>query len=377
MEANEKFLESVRSFVKSVSGLLLFCVLSGALTACDNFGPGDLPGRGYGVMRISFAPYTYPKAGQLDELPDTNEFIITIKSSGGEELYNGKFGDCPEKFELKSGSYDIKIVSSDFKAPSFDSPCFGDEQCVVVKDNQCTYVQLVCTQINSGMRLQVDESFLSYCPNGVLYLKSTEGKLMYGYSEKRMAYFNPGAVSVILSDSGVDQVLLTKLLQPSDMLKIKVSANGNYSSSSSPSSQIAVDVDTSRNWVVDKLVIGGPVTGGETKDEALTVAQARKGAGLKDVWVCGYIVGGDLSSSSASFVPPFDSRTNLLLGPKSSTVDKSECLSVQLPSGDVRDALNLADNAHLLGKKILLQGDLYEAYFGIPGLKNVSDYEVK
>jgi hypothetical protein len=108
----------------------------------------------------------------------------------------------------------------------------------------------------------------------------------------------------------------------------------------------------------------------------MTVHQARSSAGSKDVWVCGYIVGGDLTSASASFDEPFTSRTNILLGPKSSTKDKDVCLSVQLPSGDLRDALNIVDNPQLLGKKVYLKGDIVDAYFGIPGIKNISEYDL-
>jgi hypothetical protein len=63
-----------------------------------------------------------------------------------------------------------------------------------------------------------------------------------------------------------------------------------------------------------------------------------------------------------------------MLGPKSSTVDKDVCLSVQLSSGDLRDALNLVDNPQNLHRKVYLRGDIVDAYYGIPGIKNVSEY---
>lgn len=111
--------------------------------------------------------------------------------------------------------------------------------------------------------------------------------------------------------------------------------------------------------------------------DALTVSQAIASAGESDVWVSGYIVGGDLTSSSASFSGPFSSRTNIVLGPRSSTSSRSSCISVSLPSGEIRDEINLVDNPHLLGRKVFLRGDLVEAYYGIPGMKNLTDYELK
>jgi hypothetical protein len=53
------------------------------------------------------------------------------------------------------------------------------------------------------------------------------------------------------------------------------------------------------------------------------------------------------------------------------------CLSVQLPSGELRDDLNLVDNPGLLGRKVCLKGDIVEAYYGIPGIKNISEYELQ
>ena len=62
---------------------------------------------------------------------------------------------------------------------------------------------------------------------------------------------------------------------------------------------------------------------------------------------------------------------------KPSTSSRSSCLSVSLPAGEIRDDMNLVDNPHLLGRKVCLKGDIVEAYYGMPGLKNLVDYELK
>ena len=99
-------------------------------------------------------------------------------------------------------------------------------------------------------------------------------------------------------------------------------------------------------------------------------------AGEKAVWVTGYIVGGDLSSSKngIKFEGPFESMTNIAIAARSSVTEKSSCVSVQLVKGEMRDALNLVDHPGLLGKKVYLKGDLQEAYYGIPGIKNLTEY---
>ena len=84
-----------------------------------------------------------------------------------------------------------------------------------------------------------------------------------------------------------------------------------------------------------------------------------------------------LTSANASFSPPFKSASNLLLGPRSSVSSRDNCIAVQLPSGDVRDALNLSSNPEMLGRLVCLKGDIESSYYGLVGLKNVSDFVLK
>lgn len=356
--------------IKKAAGKLVLVLMAVLSAACGKHGMDDL---GRGELRIAFAP-GQPMVRSGYDLPDTGDFMLKVADSNGKVLYEGTYGACPEVLEVKSGTYSVEAKSADFTKPAFDFPQYGDQQCVVVPAGGVVDVKLVCSQLNSGIRLSVDPSFLQYCPHGVLFLKSDQGKLMYGYSEKRTAYFSPGSVSLVLNESGTDRILTTRVLAPQEILCLGVSAvSGSSGEDGAPGGRISVALDTSRFWLNDNYVIGGEENGGD-EERALTVSQALASIGEEDVWVSGYIVGGDLSSSSASFEPPFKSRTNILLGPRSSTTDRSSCLSVQLSSGDLRDNLNLVDNPDMLGRKVVLKGDIVEAYFGIPGLKNISDY---
>ena len=329
-----------------------------------------------GELRISFEDVGMSHVKSYLEIPDTSDFILTVSGAGGKVLYDGAYGSSPESMMVSAGSYTISVRSCEFTRPAFSAPQFGDEQCVVVPSGGVASVRLVCRQLNSGIRLNIDKSFLTGCSDGALFLKSSQGKLMYSYSEKRTAYFSPGNVSLMFSSSGNDKILMTRTLKPQDMLVVNVSASLAHSPSSSPSEIISVAVDTSRIWSFEDYVIGGSAGGGSVS-EALTVTQAIASAGENGVWVSGYIVGGDLTSSSASFDAPFASRTNLLLGSRSSTSSRESCLSVQLSSGDVRDALNLVDNPSLIGRKVMLKGDVVESYYGLVGIKNITDYELK
>ena len=109
-------------------------------------------------------------------------------------------------------------------------------------------------------------------------------------------------------------------------------------------------------------------------DSAYDVLEAREHAGEDDVWVLGYVVGVASGSRNIVFGGPFSKNTNLVLGIRDTTTVRDSCLSVQLPAGPVREALNLVDNPDLTGREIYIKGDLVDAYYGIPGLKSPSDY---
>lgn len=329
-----------------------------------------------GHLRISFEDGvgTLTKTGEF--VPDTSDFLLTITDASGKVVYDGRFGDCPESLDVSAGSYMVKALSSEFSKPAFSVPQYGDEMCVIVPSGGTADVKLLCTQMNAGVRLNIDESFLRCCPDGVLFLKSSQDKLLYSYTEERIAYFKPGQVSLILSEGGKDEVLLSRNLQARQVLVLGVSVAETSSGSDIQGlGGISVVVDTSRTWLEDDYTIGGSSGKGSSADNAFTVALAISNGSVEDVWVSGYVVGGDLTSAAASFAGPFKSRTNILLGPRSSTVERSACIAVQLPSGKVRDALNLVDNPEMLGRKVCLKGDIVEAYYGLVGLKNVEAFE--
>ncbi|MBP5506305.1 MAG: hypothetical protein J6Y23_00460 [Prevotella sp.] len=116
--------------------------------------------------------------------------------------------------------------------------------------------------------------------------------------------------------------------------------------------------------------------GSYSKPYSVTEAiAAGTGAG---VYVKAYIVGcvsGKVYEEGATFSVLQDVKTNLLIAASASETDPSKCMPVQLPSGAVRNGLNLADNPDNLGKEVLLYGNI-EAYFKVPGLKSVTYAEI-
>lgn len=348
---------------------------------------GDVPGQGLSGLRISFNRDSVQETKAVSESIDTNSFLLDIRDSGGGCVYSGRYGDSPVSFDLPSGSYTVRAVSSEFKAPAFSCPQYGDEQCVVVPEGKVTGVRLNCTMMNCGIALNVASGFLTQYPKSSLFVKSDEGRLPYSYTERRIAYFKPGKVSLLMTDGIENRTIATRRLSAGDVLRLSVKVSGGAGPGQAQDGGVRISVDTAKNWISGSVTIGGGTSsgGGSEEDEgteagaagAVTIAMAKELVGETDVWVGGYVVGGDLTSAKASFVPPFSSRSNLLIGPRSSVTSREDCLSVQLPEGDVRDGLNLVDNSHLLGRQVLLCGDIVESYYGMAGMKNVSDFILK
>lgn len=307
------------------------------------------------------------------DIPDTNDFILDVKAPDGETVYSGKYGDSPEMLVVEAGSCEISVRSADPGAPVFNRPRFGDYQCVVVPPNGTVNAVLDCRQMNAGMKLNVAPDFLETYPGCVLFLKSAGGRLMYSYSEKRYAYFEPGDVSLVLvSEESGERALLTKRLKSAEMLSLNVYA----SRMNGMSPGITINLDTARVWKRENYVISSDSMKGSSADNSLTVRQAKESVGMKGVWVSGYIVGGDMTSSPTglSCGGPFKSDTHMAIASRSSVTGKASCIAVQLPKGTVRDVLNLPGHPDMRGRWVSVRGDIVEDYFGVEGLKNVSDY---
>ena len=342
--------------------LLLFPLLAG-LAACDDFSLLPKP-EAKGELRWVLAESPVTKT----EIPDTNEFFLTIRDAGGEILYEGSYGDSPACLPVDSGSYTVRVVSIPFTVPAFDRPQFGDEQVVVVPAGQTVTVRLACTLLNAGLRLLPTTGFQEAFPGGELYLRQADTRLKYTYDEQRTAYCLPEAVSVLLYHQGSEQPLFTRSLVPREVLTVRLLV-------SEPGRGVSIAVDTSRTWINEDYVVGGEgEPDGSSWQNALSVSQARAHAGEKGLWVCGYIVGGDLTSAGKTVkTESIGKSTHLALAERSSITEKAACLAVELPKGTLRDALNLVDHPEYIGRRVYLKGDVVESYYGTTGLKNTAE----
>ncbi len=350
-------------------------LLLAGLTACDDFSAlKEL--REQGELRWVLDKSIRTKA--TEEIPDTNEFLLTIRSGDGSILYEGNYGDSPQYLKVNPGSYTITVLSIPFSAPAFARPQYGDEQVVVVSAGQQITAHLNCTLLNAGIRLKIAPDFLTTFPDGVLFIKQSSVKLKYTYTEKRIAYVFPGEVSVILYNQAQDQTLFTRELGTREVLTVSISAPADASGGS----QMQVAVDTSKTWSNAQFVIGGNNDSGSGNDggqweNAIAVGEAARHVGETGVWLYGYIVGGDLTSAGKSVkTEGISKNTHIALAERSSVTAKENCVAVELPKGSIRDALNLVDHPDLRGRRVYIKGNVVESYFGTTGLKTASDYKL-
>lgn len=103
--------------------------------------------------------------------------------------------------------------------------------------------------------------------------------------------------------------------------------------------------------------------------------------GYTSVWVTGYIVGcvntnisSSCSDNTATFTVPAPVNTNILMADDPDETDWTKCISVQLPSGPVRNALNLTIESNK-GKEVTILGTVGAKYCSVYGVKAVSAYE--
>lgn len=147
--------------------------------------------------------------------------------------------------------------------------------------------------------------------------------------------------------------------------------------------------------------------GDGTWENPLQTWQAHNGAtidGRTSNWVTGYIVGwidtsisNTMKENTLMFGSPCNVETNMVIAQYQYDKEKEEfyyivekngeelhvpvadytwdkCVSVQLPSGGVRTALNLATNPGNFNRQVTVKGTTGSKYCGVYGVRSVADY---
>ena len=123
----------------------------------------------------------------------------------------------------------------------------------------------------------------------------------------------------------------------------------------------------------------GEVTGDGSEEkpfsatDVIALNNTKTGKYYVKAFIVGQIKGGGKSMDEAEFAAPFTptekgNNTNILIAATATASSKEEVVPVQLPSGALRDGLNLIQNESLLGQEVIIYGSL-EKYFGQAGIK--------
>jgi hypothetical protein len=132
----------------------------------------------------------------------------------------------------------------------------------------------------------------------------------------------------------------------------------------------------------DELIMEGercdsddPVGSGSF-DDPFNVAAAVSNNSGDNVWVEGYIIGVMETTAdpfAPAWTPPFSTNSNIIIADQAEERNLGNALIVQLPVGEVRNALNLVQHSGNLGKQVKIMGDL-STYFGQAGMRNARGY---
>ncbi|MDR2584874.1 MAG: DUF4493 domain-containing protein [Prevotellaceae bacterium] len=298
-----------------------------------------------------------------------DDYHIGIVNGSG-TVVSGPLGSIPDPVILEPGTYTVTALSEQTALPAFEKPIYGSTVDVGVVAGVKNTLQMICTQINAGLRIVYDHDFITKYHTYRVEVSGADGALTYQKEELRTGYFTPGTLKIVLLVEGEDPVHISKNVIARDMLVLTVLL-GQTNLETKGSIELLLSADTSRVWRREEWKPGAPSNDGVTPETAYTVAEAQSLSSGTNVWVNGYIVGGDASNSSFKSLPPFTANSNLVIADSPLETVRANCMAIELPTSpaSLRATFGMpANGASLLGRMACFRGNI-ETYFGHTGLR--------
>jgi len=302
------------------------------------------------------------------------DYLIGIANQGGATVISGIYSAIPDPVTLDPGNYTVTALSEPMGAPAFEKPVYGSTVDVGVVAGVKNTVQMICTQINAGLRIVYDTDFKTQYQAYQVNVTGDEGVLTYQKEEERTGYFAPGALQIVLSIEGETPVQVSKNVIARDMLVLTVKG-GEAGGPTTGSIELNFSVDTTQVWRREDWKLGASSNDGLTSETAYTVAEAQLLGTATNVWVCGYIVGGDASNNAFRTEPPFTAASNLVIADSPLETVRANCMAIELPTSPaiLRTTFGMpANGPQLLGRRSWFRGNV-ETYFGHPGLRTTRE----
>ena len=92
-------------------------------------------------------------------------------------------------------------------------------------------------------------------------------------------------------------------------------------------------------------------------------------------YIVGYVDGKDFNADCVKFAIPSAIETEIVLADSPTEIDYTKCIPVKLPSGDIRNGLDLFTHNENLGQQVLIYGTI-KKYFGVAGVNETSYAEI-
>ncbi|MFA5713489.1 MAG: DUF6359 domain-containing protein [Bacteroidales bacterium] len=310
-------------------------------------------------------------------LPDSNDFILTIRGENGEVAYSGSYGNRPVEIAVEPGSWDIEVLSTLFERANFDTPLFAHYATIVVESGKSVNLSILCSLQSGAVRLTFSHSFLERFGNYNVEVEDLNSVAHYPFHESRYLFVAPGGLTVSLRNSYDYLFLARRVIRESELLTLNLhsstsSSGGGGDPTESPIAFWQFEVDSSV-VVVNEEVVVGERRDGSSMERAILVDELSNFIGAKGVWVTGFIVG-TLKGSSISTTPPFDVATNIALGRAPNQGQRELCAAVALAQGEIRNSLNLADNPNNLSREVWVKGSVVESYYGGVGVNPINHF---
>lgn len=324
----------------------------------------------------------------------SDENVATIDSEGnitlitaGTTNISATF-DGDDNFEAQTVTYTLTV-----KAATSDNPDDPDTPVITESITVAQALEII-EGLETGATTSEDYTVKGYIVGNPDFQRKTDGTL-YGNVNFEMADVQGGTTTItIFRAKSYNNEVFTEetisLLKEGDLVEVKGNlkkfekdgtitpevTNGNIVSINGENGSGGTDTPDTPD--PDEPIV---TEGDGSEANPYTIADLQKMAvptessaaeGQEKVWVKGFIVGA-LNSAGTAFAA--DANTNLALAATAEESDAANTIPVQLPKGDMRDALNVVDNPSLVGKEIMLYGYILK-YFSRTGLKEVSDFKM-
>lgn len=286
--------------------------------------------------------------------PKGDDFIVKVGNHIGFKLYGSVLGDYSglPQIQIQDENYNSLFVVYDKECPDKVQPRYVTVEDVESGEYLCDLVKLH------------DMQFMPYANCNFYDPNNTQG--------------NATSRNIYTCDF---KKLVVRTSQYASFAEDPLpSGNGSITAIAT----VFIKNDGTKTWQllvrnINDINMNGDRCGGEGTRENPYTANDVINLEINDsttyFWVKDIIVGFVDDDFQYVFSTENSLKSNIVLSSNSDASSADDCIPIQLPYGEIRNGLNLADHPENYKQEVLLYGTL-ETYYQAPGVKNVSYAEI-